>query len=211
MVKRKISVMLVALMVTFAIPTMAFATDEAVAAPSCGGLISNVSTEASESNTLEKNITGPEKAAVDAPTVEAPVTEQSVVEKPVAEPTIEDTTVVEQPVVEKPVTEQPVTEKPVVDTPAVDVSKTATETPVEIPAVVDKPVNEQPVTETPAVETLAIEQPVAELPKEESTLIIHHLFQQGDVVCDDYETVDKLTVGDKINFKKYIDICYHTC
>ncbi|QHI73723.1 hypothetical protein [Aminipila terrae] len=203
MVKRKIGVMLVALMVTFAIPTMAFATDEAVATPSCGGLTHNVSAEAGESNNLEKNTVGPEKSAVEAPTVEVPVTKQPVVEKPVAEPPITDTTVVEQPVVEKPVMEQPATEKPVVDTPAVNVSKPATGTPVEIPAVVDKTVTEQPVTETPAVETLAIEQPVTELPKEESTLVIHHLFQQGDVVCDDYETVDKLTVGDKVTFQKY--------
>lgn len=191
MVKIKISVMLVALMVTFAIPTMAFATDEAAAVPS---------------NNLEKNITDSGKPAVETPAVEAPVIKQPAVKTPAVEAPVTESPVVEIPAAEVPVTENPATDTQVAETPAVEqpvAEKPAAEEPVVEAPVTEQPAVDKPVNEAPAVETPAIEQPVAELPKEESTLVIHHLFQQGDVVCDDYETVDKLTAGDKVNFEKY--------
>lgn len=67
----------------------------------------------------------------------------------------------------------------------------------------DNDLVEEPIIETPIIEEPEAVEIENEVEESKSILKIHHLFKSGEIVCDDYETIENLSEGDIVNFSKY--------
>lgn len=178
MLRKKISAVLIAFVVAVGIPASAFADDMA-SAKVVGGVAESVTSEVNSGVMSE----------IISTTENQDSAEQN-----------KDTVKNESgnlPDAEEPVLEEPNVEAPKAEAPAIE------ETAVEPVPEVIPPVEEPMVTE-PAI---VVEEPVATdaaiVIPEESTLVILHQFETGDIVCQDYETITGLEVGQTIRIGDY--------
>lgn len=175
MLKKRFTTVILALAVAVVIPCTAFAGELDAEAATVAPAISIGENASDIENTAADN------NDVQDLTTAAPADSEN--QQTIAEPTTEEQQAVAAPestVEQEVITDEPATEEAI----AVDIL----EEPVpleEVPAIVE---------ELPAI--------VEELPIE-STLVIHHLFQYGDIVCDDYETITDITAGDSICIGEY--------
>lgn len=209
MLKKPISATLIALVVAIGIPASAFA-DDMDSAKVVGGVVESV-TSVVNSGVISENTGNPieqpdsvtqDQGAVNNESGSLPDGKEPVAE----EPTIEEPKV-EEPISNEPAVEPvpeviPPTEEPVATEPAIVVTEPAVNPPVEEPVVTEPAIV---VTEPAIVVTepaITVTEPAIVVP-EASTLVIHHLFESGDIVCEDYETVEGLTAGETVRLGDY--------
>lgn len=201
MLKRKIVFILVVLLMAFNIPTMSFASEsdveESIEKQDTENVVkievskSELEPQTNENDKDEDNIQITEKTEVIDQTevIEVEEEKNDSIEESIDEQSTEEESKDLKDNLDNDLVEEATIETPIIEEPEA----------VEIENEVEEPIIEESLVLIENIqEGLATE---VEEPK--SILKIHHLFKSGEIVCDDYETIENLSEGDIVNFSKY--------
>ncbi len=201
MLKRKIVFILVVLLMAFNIPTMSFASEsdveESIEKQDTENVVkievseSELEPQTNENDKDEDNVQITEKTEVIDQTevIEVDEEKNDSIEESIDEQSTEEESKDLKDNLDNDLVEEPIIETPIIEKPEA----------VEIENEVEEPIIEESLVLIENIqEGLATE---VEEPK--SILKIHHLFKSGEIVCDDYETIENLSEGDIVNFSKY--------